>query len=250
MKNLDPFKVSGPDKIQSRFLKLMAEELSAGVTLIFRASIHLAKIPNAWRDALVSSLYKSGKTDRSNPKNYRLISLTSVSCKMLEHIIHSDVIEHLDHNNIITDAQHGFRSKRSCETQLIKSVRDLVKSLNDSEQIDSFLRDFSKAFDKVSHRKLCLKLQHHGIRGKLLKWVEDFLYNRTQKVVVSGEESLSVSVTSGVLQGTVVEPMICQIPPPLLRRPLNGQNLLSLTKVFFMLPKSLSTKECPTELSF
>ena len=129
-------------------------------------------------------------------------------------------------------------------------VHDLAKSLNDSKQIDSILLDFSKAFDKVSHGKLCLKLQHHGIRGKLLKWVEGFFYNQTQKVVVSGEESLSVSVTSGVPQGTVVEPMICQIPPPLLRRPLNGQNLLSLTKVFFMLPKSLSTKECPTELSF
>ena len=60
----------------------MADELSA---LIFRVSLHQAKIPNAWQDALVSPLYKSGKTDRSNPENYRPISLTSVSCKMLEH---------------------------------------------------------------------------------------------------------------------------------------------------------------------
>ena len=100
--------------------------------------------------------------------------------------------------NGFTDAQHGFWSKWSCETQLIKSIHDLAKSLNEGKQIDSILLDFSKGFDKVSHRKLCLKLQHYGIRSKLLKWVEDFLYNRTQKVVVSGEESLSVSVTSGV----------------------------------------------------
>ena len=111
MKNLDPFKASGLDKEQSRFLKLTAEELSAGMTLIFRASLHQAKIPNAWWDALVSPLYKSGKTDRSNPENYRPISLTLVPCKMLEYIIRSNVIEHFDHNNTITDAQHGFRSK-------------------------------------------------------------------------------------------------------------------------------------------
>ena len=88
----------------------MADELSAGMALIFRVSLHQAKTPNAWRDALVSPLYKSGKTDRSDLENYRPISLTSVSCKMLEHIIHSNVIEHLD-NNIITNAQHGFQSK-------------------------------------------------------------------------------------------------------------------------------------------
>ena len=89
------FKASGQDNVQSRFLKLMANELSAGMALIFRASIHRAKIPNAWCDALVSPLYKSGKTGRSNLENYRPISLTSVSCKMLEQFIHSNVIEDL-----------------------------------------------------------------------------------------------------------------------------------------------------------
>ena len=127
---------------------------------------------------------------------------------MLEHIVHSNVTVHLDHNNIITDVQHAFRSKQSFETQLIKSVHDLAKSLNDGEQTDSILLYFSKAFDKVSHRKLCLKLQHYGIWGKLLKWVEDFLYNRTQKDVVSGEEYLSVSVTFCVPQGTVLGPLL------------------------------------------
>ena len=94
----------------------MAEELSSGVTLIIRASFQQAKISNAWRDALVSPFFKSGDTDRSNLENYRPISLTSVSCKLVEHIIRSNVIKHLDNNNIITDVQRGFRSKISCET--------------------------------------------------------------------------------------------------------------------------------------
>ena len=148
MKNLDPFKANGPDKVQSQSLKLMAIKLSAGIILIFRASLHLPKIPNTWHDALVSPLYKSGKTDRSNPENYRAISLTSASCKLLENIIHGNVIEHLDHNNIITDSQHGSRSKQSCETQLILSVHDLTKTLNDGEQTDSILLHFSKALTR------------------------------------------------------------------------------------------------------
>ena len=69
-----------------------------------------------------------------------------MSCKLLEQIIHSNIIELLDHNNIITDTQHGFQWKRSCEIQLIRSVYDLAKTLNGGEEIDSILRDFSKAF--------------------------------------------------------------------------------------------------------
>ena len=86
----------------------MAKVLSAGMTSIFRVSLHQADIPNAWHDALVSPLYILGKNDKCNPENYRLILLTPVSCKLFEHLIHSNVIEHLDHNNIMTDARHGF----------------------------------------------------------------------------------------------------------------------------------------------
>ena len=125
MKNLDCSKPNGPDKVQSWFLKLMAHKLSAGMRLILRASLHQPKIPNAWHNALVSPLYKSGKTDWSYPGNYRPISLTSVSCKMLKHTLYSNVIWHLSHNNIIRDAQHELWSKQSCETKLIKSVHDL-----------------------------------------------------------------------------------------------------------------------------
>ena len=69
--------------------------------------------------------------------------------------------------NNISDVEHVFRKSRSCETQLITLVNDIAKSLNDGGQLDAVLLDFSKAFDKVNHRKLCLKLEHYGIRGEL-----------------------------------------------------------------------------------
>ena len=115
-------------------------------------------------------------------------------------------MKHLQNNNILTDLQHGFRKHRSCET--VKTVNDLAKSMNHEEQIDSILLDFSKAFDKVCHRKLLLKLEHYGIRGRNLQLIKKFLENRTQKVAVAGVTSSVSAVTLGVPQSTVLGPLL------------------------------------------
>ena len=108
----------------------------------------------------------------------------------------------------MTDVQHGFHKSRSCETQLIKTVNDLAKSLNEGQQVDSILLYFSKAFDVVCPRKLLLKLYHCGIRGKNLKWIENFLKNQTQRVVVEGSISSVAQVTSEVSQRSVLGPLL------------------------------------------
>jgi len=160
MENIKPFKASGPDNITGRFLKETSNELAKGMTFLFQASVHHGDTPDPWRHALVTPLYKPGKTDRSNPENYRPISLTSISCKLLEHIIYSNIIKHLDSKMILSNNQHGFHSKRSCETQLVKTIHDLSTTLNNGELLDSIVWDFSKVFDKVNHWKLCYKLNN------------------------------------------------------------------------------------------
>ena len=95
------------------------------------------------------------------------ISLTCVLCKVLEHIFASSVAKHFTELDILYDLQHGFREKRSCETQLIMLVDELSKNMQMGKQTDLILLDFSKAFDKVAHEKLILKLQY-GIRGDTL----------------------------------------------------------------------------------
>ena len=110
-------------------------------------------------------------------------------CKILEHIIHTSVISHFERNNILTDCQHGFRKHISCETQLILTINDLSRGLNDKQQIDAILLDFSKAFDRVPHQRLLLKLKHYGVRGNILSWIEDFLSARTQEVIIEGSKS-------------------------------------------------------------
>ena len=109
--------------------------------------------------------------------------------------------KHFNQNNILYDLQHGFREKRSCETQLIQLVEDLARNITSGKQTDLILLDFSKAFGKVNHLKLLYKLQVHGVQGKTLGWIESFLVGRIQRVVIDGEASSEISVPPGFLRG-------------------------------------------------
>ena len=104
------------------------------------------------------------------------------------HIIVSNINKHLAFESILADCQHGFRSRRSCETQLVQFYHDLVSDLDaaqnsDQKQTDVIIMDFAKAFDKVPHRRLLYKLEYYGIRGSTHKWISSWLSERSQKVV-------------------------------------------------------------------
>ena len=117
-------------------------------------------------------------------------------------------MSHLDHNKILTDAQNGFRKKRSTETQLIITSNDLATLLNRHSQADVAVLDFSKAFDKVSHQGLLEKLKRYNLHPDTVDLITSFLSNRTQRVVVDGFSSQESQVLSGVPQGSVLGPIL------------------------------------------
>lgn len=206
LRNLQTAKATGPDSIPAFILKTAADELAPILTRLFQLSLDSGEVPTDWRHAWVVPIFKKG--ERHLAANYRPVSLTSITSKILEHIIHSSVMKHFDHHNILTDSQHGFRQKRSCETQLIMTVHEIAQQLAQGAQVDVILLDFSKAFDKVPHARLLHKLDYYGVRNNTLKWIAAFLSYRQQQVALEGNLSSPVDVVSGVPQGTVLGPLL------------------------------------------
>ena len=137
----------GPDNLHPKVLKHLASTIAPSLQLIFQKSIATGRVPSDWKQANVSPIFKKG--ERYNPANYRQVSLTCICSKILEHIIIKHLRLHLNKYNILYDLQHGFRNKRSTETQLITFTQDILKNLQAGKQTDVIIIDFAKAFDKV-----------------------------------------------------------------------------------------------------
>ena len=215
LKGLNPRKSSGPDGISSRILKETAIEVAPYLQIVFQKSIDTGCVPEDWKRANITAIYKKGKRELAS--NYRPVSLTPITCKILEHIIFHAIMKHLDEHKILVDYQHGFRKHHSCETQLISTLETITKSFDEKKQTDLIILDFSKAFDTVPHLRLLQKLEHYGVRNisnnetdseqNILTWFGNWLCGRTQQVILDGETSDSGAVISGVPQGTVLGPL-------------------------------------------
>lgn len=196
----------GPDGISAKLLKFTSHYSSLLLSLIFQQSLDTGCVPEDWKSALVIPVFKSG--DSTDPTNYRPISLTCISCKLLEHVLYTHIITYLNQNNLLLDNQHGFRQHRSCQTQLFELVTDIHTSIHNQLYIDAIFIDFSKAFDRVPHNRLKLKIRNLQLDYNCTRWIEEFLSNRFQVISLQDCFSTRADVISGVPQGSVLGPLL------------------------------------------
>ena len=187
LENLRPNSSMGPDNLHPVLLKNCSANLAYPLLKIFLHSLNSGFVPAEWKISKVIPIFKKGS--RSDPLNYRPISLTSVVCKCLEKIICREIYNFLDLNNILSEDQYGFRAGRSIEDNLILTYDSVTKWIDENSAVDVILFDFSKAFDVVNHDLVIVRLLEIGIRNPLLSWISSFLKNRTMFVSINGSAS-------------------------------------------------------------
>jgi Reverse transcriptase (RNA-dependent DNA polymerase)/Endonuclease-reverse transcriptase len=224
IKALKPASAPGPDGIGAVVLRELAEYVADPLVKVYEKSLATGEVPEDWKTANVTPIYKKGK--KSDPANYRPVSLTSISCKILESIIRDDMVDHLVRNGLIEDSQHGFVAGRSCCTNLVEFFDKISELLDQGGKADAIFLDFAKAFDKVPHKRLLEKLKAVGIGGHVLTWIADWLANRKQRVVLDGEASGWEQVCSGVPQGSVLGPVLFLVFIRDLDRAADGQAMI------------------------
>ncbi len=158
IRNLRPASAAGPDGIGPRLLQELESELVEGLVMIFQQSMDTGGVPEDWKSANVTQIFKKGA--KSEPGNYRPVSLTSICCKLLESMLRDVLMEHLERNKLINQSQHGFMQKKSCGTNLLKFLEKVTREVDEGKPVDVIFLDFAKAFDKVPKERLLQKLRH------------------------------------------------------------------------------------------
>ena len=196
----------GPDEIHPKLFYELRLYITKPLAKLFNLSLKYGIVPEDWRNAKVTPLFKKGS--KSDVKNYRPVSLTSIPCKILETIIKENINIHLDKYNLISNSQHGFLSGKSCLSNLLEFYNVTLDWLDNKNSLDIIYLDFTKAFDKVPHLRLMSKLNSYGIGGEEHKWITQWLNKRKQRVVVNNCFSEWKLVCNGVPQGSVLWPQL------------------------------------------
>ena len=205
LKKLDANKAPGPDGIHGKILKNCATSIAYPLYLIFNKSFQTGYIPNDWKLANVVPVFKKG--EKTLVENYRPISLISLIMKVFEKCIRIELMISCKH--LIKNNQHGFMPEKSCTTQLIPFMDELGLTIQEQGRTDVIYFDFAKAFDSVNHDIILHKLKYQfQIDGVMLNFLKSYLKNRTQRVLIGGTQSSTVSVNSGVPQRSILGPLL------------------------------------------
>jgi len=184
---LDNHKSLGPDGMHPWVLRELADFVAEPLSIIFERSWRTGEVPEDGRKANVTPVFKKGK--KEDLGNYRPVSLTSIPGKMMEQLILDVIMKQVEEKEDIRSSQHGFTKGKSCLTNLIAFYNGMTGWVDEGRAMDVVYLDFSKAIDTVSRNILLGKFRKCGLDEWSVRWIENWLNGRTQRVVISGAES-------------------------------------------------------------
>ena len=196
----------GIDGIDSKILKLSAPVVTDTLTYMYNLCIDKNYFPNGFKKAKVIPVYKSG--EKSDPANYRPISILSILSKPLEKHMNKHILNHLNLYHLLHPGQSGVRQNHSCHTALINMVDDWLQNINNNKYCGVLFVDFKKAFDVIDHDLLLRKLKIYGLSTNTLMFLRSYLTNRQQCVVVKSSISTFQTLHYGVPQGSILGPLL------------------------------------------
>ena len=192
--------------ISVEILRSIVSVIAPHLALIFNECLVKGQFPNLMKYSKIVPLFKSG--ERSDPSNFRPISILPAISKIFEKIIFEQLISHFQQNNLLHNKQFGFtkgRSTTDAGVALIKHIFDAWESKQDAVGI---FCDLSKAFDCVNHETLLIKLEHYGVSTLALNLLQSYLSDRIQKVNINETDSSGAPLLMGVPQGSILGPLL------------------------------------------
>ena len=208
LKTLNDSKATGHDGIGPKMLKQAGISVIPSLTRLINLSFAKCTVPSSWKKAQVIPIYK--KDNKSDPNNYRPVSILPTISKIAERIVFKHVFNYFRDNNLLTKHQSCVPGD-STVNQLVYLYNAFSKALDDKKDVQLVFCDIKKAFDKVWHQGIIFKLKQLGITGNLLGWFEDYLNGRLQRVGIKGQNSDWVSIQAGVPQGSVLGPLLFMV---------------------------------------
>ena len=199
-------KATGLDTISTRLLKAGVAKFSIPLAHIFNTSLETGNVPDEWKTARVTPIFKDGS--KTDVNNYRPISVLPVTLKVLERAVHHQFYSFLTEHNLITQDQSGFRKQHSTATALLHFLDGIQLDIDGGKCCGVLFLDLKKAFDTVDHRLLLEKLVSYGVGGIELQWFTSYLENRQQRTLVNNSLSISKTVLCGVPQGSILGPLL------------------------------------------